>query len=648
MKYLLIASYLALAVMLFVACARKKVVGETSSHGGVDVEAEKKAFEPLIPKYTRREATPQQVKTPHIAPLFWWVGMNNPMLEIVIHDNMIGNSQVNIQHPGVTVKKVNTLENPNYLFIELNIAPTAKVGTFPIRLTTKSGQTKEYTYELKAREKSPNRVQGLSPKDVIYLIMPDRFAKGDPKSGVVEGMHQTTIDRTKVLQRHGGDLQGIINKLDYLANLGITAIWLNPVLENDEPYESYHGYAVTDHYAIDRRMGSNETYKKLVDECHKRGIKVIKDIVQNHCGHEHWFIKDLPSKDWINQWDEFTRTTYRASVHHDPNASESDKKRMVEGWFDFHMPDLNQRNPHVANFLNQYTIWWIEYTGLDGFRIDTYAYPDIDYSKKWMERLEQEYPQLGLFGETWVDAVPIQNYFIEKTGVNGITDFQWYYAVNDALNNEQGWTSGVAKIYYTLAQDNEYKAPYQNVIFLDNHDLSRLATNVGGDMNKFKSGLSLLLTSRGIPCMYYGTEIMLGGSGGGFGEGGRQDFPGGWADDKVDKFKPEGRTPAERESFDFIQKLLQYRKANPVLSDGKMTQFVPEEGIYVYFRHNDQKTVMVIFNSNNSDKEVTFARYAERFSGFTSARNIITNEKITKLDKVNLTKNSTIILELQP
>jgi glycosidase len=653
MKYLPVLLPL-LAMFLIFACGKKNAetpdgnVQKTTEAGGPDVDAEKKALEPLVPKYALREPLPQKVEKPRIEPLFWWVGMADPSLELIIHDNLIGDAKVDIQYPGLAVAKVSGTENPNYLFVELNIGKNAKAGTFPIRLTMNDGQTKEYTYELKNRERAQGRIQGLSPKDAVYLAMPDRFAQGDPANDVVEGMNQATVDRSKVLQRHGGDLQGIIDHLDYLADLGVTALWLNPVLENDEPYESYHGYAVTDNYLIDRRFGTNELYKKMVDECHKRGIKVVKDIVQNHVGHEHWFIKDLPSKDWIHQWDEFTRTTYRATTLHDPYGAADDIKRMDGGWFDYHMPDLNQNNPHVANYLTQYTIWWIEYTGLDALRIDTYAYPNLDYTRSWIARLKAEFPTLGLFGEVWDHGIVVQDFFVKKTGIYGITDFQMNYAINEALNNEQGWTSGVTKIYYTLAQDIVYDRPEMNVVFLDNHDLSRLATNVGGDINKIKSGISLLLTTRGIPCLYYGTELMMAGSGGGFGEGGRQDFPGGWAGDNPDKFKKEGRTPQEQEVFDCTQKLLQYRKNNPTLTEGKLMQFVPEDGVYVYFRYDGKKTVMVAFNSNNADKEVATKRYAERMQGFAKAQNIVTGESLSSLDKLQIKKNSTLVLELQP
>ncbi len=635
-------------IIYITSCTQTNTTEDHSNgHSGaeIDVEGEKKAFEHLVPKHKKLTASPQKVDKPRVEPSSWWTGMANPVVELIVHDNNIKDHKVSVNQSGVSIKKVTKAENPNYLFVEVNISPSAKTGKFPIVLT-KGGDKREYPFELNIRNKGKDRVQGLSSKDVIYLIMPDRFANGDESNDSIEGMNETGINRNKILSRHGGDLQGIIDNLDYLKDLGVTALWLNPVLENDQPYESYHGYATSDHYLVDRRFGTNETYKKLVEEAHKKGIKIVKDIIQNHCGDQHWFIKDLPSADWVHQWDDFTRTTYRAPALLDPYAAEADRTKMVDGWFDHHMPDLNQQNPHLANYLIQNTIWWVEYTGLDGFRIDTYAYPDLAFSKEWMDRLQAEFPNLGIFGETWVHGIPIQNFFIEKTNLPGVTDFQIYYAINDALNNNQGWTSGAAKIYYTLAQDVEYKDPTKNVVFLDNHDLSRFASSVGGDMNKFKSGLAFLFTTRGIPMITYGTELMMEGLGGGFGEGGRRDFPGGWKDDSDNKFTTDARKGKEAEAYNFIKKLLNYRKNNPVLATGKMIQFVPENGIYVYFRYNDNKTVMIIMNTHEEGTEVVTQRYQEKMKGFSKGKDIISDEVLNDINKLKVDGKSTLILEL--
>jgi glycosidase len=460
--------------------------------------------------------------------------------------------------------------------------------------------------------------------------MPDRFANGDPGNDVVEQMAQTGIDRAKFQFRHGGDLLGVMEHLDYLAELGVTALWLNPVLENDQPYASYHGYAITDHYNIDRRFGDNGQYKQLVKLAHARGIKVIMDVIFNHVGDAHYQIKDLPSEDWIHQWPEYTQTTYRATTLMDPHASERDRKLMTDGWFDKHMPDLNQQNDHLANYLIQNSIWWTAFSGQDGFRIDTYAYPDPAFMAEWNRRLLAEFPQLGIFGETWVHGPGVQAWFTGSetlhpefnTNLPGVTDFQLYYAIGEALGQDPGWTNGVMRIYYTLAQDYLYKNPENNVLFLDNHDLARFFTTVNQDVTKFKSGLAMLMTMRGIPMLYYGTELGLQGSGGGFGEGGRIDFPGGWTGDDKNLFRSEDRNELETELFEYTKRLANFRKESRALTEGKLIQYVPQNGVYVYFRRAENETVMVVFNGNNSATTLDATNYQDWLEGFTSGYDV--------------------------
>ncbi|MEM1319852.1 MAG: glycoside hydrolase family 13 protein [Bacteroidota bacterium] len=643
--------------------ALEKIETVTEEKEKESTEVEEKKEDPAMqkypdgvepPEYKRIAATGQsRVNDKRIEPPFWWVGMKNSRVELIIHDYRVRGYKAVTNHPDVRVIKVTNAPNPNYLFVELDISPRAAARPFKIALT-KGEDVRTYDYEIKARRSDPRRVQGLDASDLIYLLMPDRFANGDPRNDSVEGMLQTGVARDKIFFRHGGDLQGIIDRLDYFSELGITALWLNPVQENDEAYESYHGYAVTDHYAVDPRFGSNELYLELVEKCHARGIKVIMDIIHNHVGDQHWFIKDLPSEDWIHQFDEYTKTTYRAPTLMDPYAAEADRQQMSDGWFDEHMPDLNQTNPHLARYLIQNNIWWVEYTGLDGYRIDTYAYPDQDFMADWGKAMQEEYPKLGLFGETWVHGAPIQAQFTQnnqlREGYNsylpGVTDFQLYYAINEALGRQQGWTEGISKIYYTLAKDFLYEDPYRNVLFLDNHDLGRFFGVVEQDFNKYKSGLSLLMTLRGIPMIYYGTEILMTGTGGAFGEGGRKDFPGGWAGDAENKFEAAGRSAQEQEAFDFIKKLARYRKITPALQSGKMTQFVPVDDIYVFFRYDADRTVMVITNSAPEAKTVATQRYAERMRGFRSARDVITDEVISDLSAISVERNATRVLEL--
>lgn len=602
-------------------------------------------------KYYKPES--KQVKEPKICPPSWWVGMNNPELEIMIYDNDISHLYPKINHVGVKVKEVSRLANKNYLFILVEIAKNTTSGTFNIELYDGKAKKKSYSYSLGEKGNDQQRIQTLGSEDFIYLIMPDRFANGDESNDIFKEMHQKEIRRDLMFFRHGGDLQGIINHLDYLEELGVTALWLNPVLENNQPYESYHGYAITDHYNIDRRFGDNELFLKLTDECQKRGIKMIMDIIHNHVGDKHWFIQDIPSEDWLNQWDEFTRTTYRAPTLMDPNVAEYDKKLMSDGWFDHHMPDLNQRNPHLARYLIQNNIWWIEYAGLDGYRVDTYAYPDQDFMTEWGKAIKDEYPHFHQFAETWVHGGSIQAHFTQNNNLTegynshmpAVTDFQLYYAINEALQKNQGWTEGAARIYFTLAKDFLYEDATCNVVFLDNHDLSRFYSMVGEDDKKFKSGLAFLLTTRGIPMMYYGTEILLKNFTDPDGKV-RQDFPGGWKGDSKNKFTSEGRTAKENETFDYIKKLANYRKENPVLQTGKLTQYVPVDGVYVFFRHDEQKTVMVIMNTHENKAEVQLKRFREHIKESNQGVNIINNEKIQLGESITIDGFTTIVLEL--
>ncbi len=605
------------------------------------------------PNYGIIEPTPKTVNQSRVDPPFWWVGMYNPEIQVMIHDNIIGDYTVTVDHPGVTLTKVNKVENPNYLFIDLTISNVAKTGKFPIKLT-RNGTTKEYPFELRQRYRTTNRIQGISDKDFVYLLMPDRFSNGDPSNDIVPGMYQDQINRDRMYYRHGGDLQGIINHLDYLKDLGVTALWINPVQENDQPYESYHGYAITDHYMIDRRFGTNKLYKELVDKCHDMGIKVVMDIIHNHVGDKHFFIQDLPSKDWIHQYSAFTRTTYRAPTLMDPYASEADKERMSDAWFDYHMPDLNQKNPLLGKYLTQNNIWWIEFSGIDSYRVDTYAYPDQEYMAEWAKAILQEYPNFHMFAETWVHGSPIQAQFTQnnnlREGYNSnmpaVTDFQLYYAINEALDRNQGWTEGIARVYFTLAKDFLYEDPTRNVVFLDNHDLSRFYSMIKENDDKFKSGISFLLTTRGIPMMYYGTEILLKNYSDPDGKV-RQDFPGGWTGDVSNKFTSAGRSEKENETFEFVKKLANYRKNNEVLQTGRLTQFVPEDGVYTYFRHNQQKTVMVMMNTHNNIANVALDRFQERLSTFSKGENIVSGEVFDLGKEMVLPPNQTVILELK-
>lgn len=596
----------------------------------------------------------QLPKLARIEPSFWWAGMHNSKLQLLVHGQNIAQNKVTINYKGVSLVKVHQVENPNYLFLDLELAANVKPGRFPIIFSVKGKKQAEFSYELKQRVKDVKQFQGVTTKDFIYLIMPDRFANGDKTNDVVKGMNETALNRDSIFYRHGGDIQGIIDHLDYLQELGVTTLWLNPVLENNQSKTSYHGYANTENYKIDSRLGTNELYKKLIVECHKRGMKMIKDLVHNHFGTEHFTISDMPMKDWVHQWPNYTKTTYREQVHMDPYVSKKDKDLMVNGWFDRHMADLNQNNAFVQNYLTQSHIWWIEYAGLDGFRLDTYAYNDLKFMADWAQKITAEYPRFTFFGETWVHGVPNQAYFAEGNKINqgidtklqGVTDFQALWGINEALNGKFGWMDGVVRLYNVFANDYLYKDPTRNVVFLDNHDISRFYSVVNEDFNKYKSGIAWVLTTRGIPQFYYGTEILMKNYANPDGLV-RNDFPGGWEGDKSNKFAASGRTDKENEAFNYVKKLANFRKNNEVLQTGKMMQFIPEDGIYVYFRYNDNKTIMVIMNSNTEEKTLPTIRFAERILSSTSAKNIVTDEVLNNISNIKVPATSTLVLELR-
>lgn len=585
-----------------------------------------------------------------IEPLNWWVGFKDQSLQLMVRGNQIETRSITLNYPGVKLVSVQKVENPNYLFVNLQISSTTKSGTFPISFAKKGEKTISINYELKNRV---HQSRGVTNKDFIYLIMPDRFANGDTSNDQIAGMKDKTFSRDSIFYRHGGDIQGIINKLPYLQELGVTTLWLNPVLENDEFKASYHGYANTENYQVDRRFGNNALYKKLVDECHKRGMKMIKDLVHNHIGDQHFLYLDQPSKDWFHQWPKYTGTTYKDQTLFDPYAASADRKLMTDGWFDHHMPDLNQQNPLVKKYITQSHIWWIEYAGLDGFRLDTYAYNDRDFMAQWAKAITLEYPNFTFFGETWVNGTANQVFFTGgntvnqhfDTGLQGVTDFQTYFAINETLNGKFGWTDGVNRLYSVLASDYQYQDPTRNVLFLDNHDVSRFYSVVGEDFNKFKSGIILLLSLRGIPQMYYGTEILMKNYADPDGKV-RADFPGGWPSDQVNKFTAAGRNEKENEAFNFVKKLANYRKNNTVLQDGKLMQFVPEKGVYVYFRYNATQTVMVVMNTNDQAETLETSRFAERIGKHQTLLNIVTDQK-QLIKNIALAPKTTYIFELQ-
>lgn len=567
-----------------------------------------------------------------IYPSNWWVGMKWNKVQLLIHGSYdaFSKEQVKINYPGVKVEKITQPENGKYLIVDVTIAPTAKPGNVAIEFVN-GGKTNSVKWSLKARRAGNGTAyaQGVRSQDFIYFLMPDRFSNGDNKNDQIEGMRDQTLNRDSIYYRHGGDLQGVINHLDYLQSLGVTTLWMTPIIENDENFRTEHGYSFTNHYKIDPRYGSPEMYKKLSDELHKRGMKLIQDAVYNHVGSKNVQFLDQPMKDWFHQWPKYTQTSFKDQPLMDPYASAHDKKITSDGWFTPSMPDLNQSNPYVANFLIQHALWSVEEFGVDGWRIDTYIYNDLPFMNKCNKALEDEYPRITMFGETWVHGTANQAFFARnnietpfKSNLIGVTDFQMlFYGIQPAMNEKFGWTEGVNKLYNTTANDFLYKDPMNNVLFLDNHDMTRFFSTVNEDVEKQKAGIAWLLTERGIPQMYYGTEVIMKGVSNPDGWV-RLDFPGGWEGDQKNAFTKQGLTDQEINVQDWTKTLGKFRKNSSAIKTGKMMQYLPDDGLYVYFRYDNNQTVMCVMNTNEKEKVIDFSKYAERTNGFSKATDV--------------------------
>jgi len=591
-----------------------------------------------------------------VYPPHWWIGMKNPHLQLMLHQKDIGlNATVSSNNGDVVVQSSTPGDNPNYLFVDLGIMKYTKAGV--VKLTVKNTATNKSTvvnYELKERRKGNGKTyaQGVNSSDFIYMLMPDRFSNGDESNDHVAGMKDQSLNRDSIYDRHGGDLQGIMNHLDYLQSMGATALWMTPVIENDMKHRTEHGYAFTNHYKVDPRLGGDNAYKALSDALHKRGMKLIQDAVYNHIGSNHFTVIDPPFKNWLHNWPTYTNTTYKDQPLMDPYAAEIDKKRMSDGWFTRQMPDLNQDNLYVSNFLIQHALWSVEEFGVDGWRIDTYIYNDLEFMNRCNKALMEEYPNITMFGETWVHGTVNQAYFTVnnlnipfKSNLTGVTDFQLnMYGINPALTQNFGWTEGVNKLYNTLSNDFLYKNPMNNVIFLDNHDMSRFYTQVNEDMVKLQSGLAWLFTCRGIPQLYYGTEVLMKGSSSPHDGNVRLDFPGGWKNDTKNAFTQQGLTAQEKDLQDYVKRLGNYRKNSSAIKTGKLMQYLPDDGLYVYFRYDANQTVMCVMNTSDKDKEVNLDNYEERTAGFTKATDIINNASLGKTFTVP--SKHTVVAEL--
>lgn len=597
----------------------------------------------------------QEVKV--IDPPFWWANMPVTELQIQLYGENLGSYRATVNYAGVEIKRQIAVDSPNYLFIYLDISEKAEAGKLKIILKNEDGSI-TVPYELLEREPAEGRYQGFDSRDVIYLMMPDRFANGNPDNDTIEGMLESA-DRSNPQRRQGGDIQGVVDNLDYIKDLGVSAVWFTPLFENDmtTKYGAYHGYAATDLYKVDRRFGSNEEYKAMIETVHENGMKVIMDMIHNHIGDQHWWMKDLPTKDWVHDFEKLGQTNFRGSVASDPYASEFDSRKLVDGWFVPEMPDLNQDNELLTDYLIQNTLWWIEYTGVDGIRMDTYVYPDKDYMARWSKEVLEAYPTFNIVGEAWVNTVAGEAYWQEdKDGVDdgydselpSLTDFQFAFAVRKAFNEDFGWTEGLSQLYYVLSQDFLYSDPMMNVTFLDNHDMSRFFEHIGKREAEFKMALAWLMTTRGTPQIYYGTELMMGHENrGGDDEIWRQTMPGGFPNDSRSVFTKEGRTQKENEIHEYTKKLIHWRNSSPAIHEGKLVHFIPQDNVYVYFRVHKDQTVMVVMNNSEENRTLERVRFAEILDKFKAGKNVMNNRTIDLSDDFSVDAKSTIILELK-
>ena len=618
------------------------------------------------------------VKIDRIEPTDWYVGLKDASLQLMVYGKDIKTADVTTDYPGVKIDSLVRLDSPNYLLVYMNVKD-AQPGTMTL-LFQQGKQKKKVNYTLKAREKKGEERYGFSNADVLYMLMPDRFASGRTDNDQIKGLRPYKNDRTQPSLRHGGDLEGIRQHLDYFKELGVTALWFTPVLENDSPdhgtQSTYHGYATTNYYRVDPRFGSNEEYRQLCDEAHAKGIKIVMDMIFNHSGYEHPWTLDMPSKDWLNtpEWlspenqanavemktmdgaakvnDKYLQTSYKLTPVVDPYASKIDLHETVDGWFVPTMPDLNQRNPHVIKYLIQNSIWWIETVGIDGIRMDTYPYADRDAMAQWMKIIGEEYPNFNTVGETWVTepaytaAWQKDSKLSEKNSyLPTVMDFAFYDRINQAKNEEtDAWWNGFNRIYNNFVYDYLYPNPSNVMAFLENHDTDRFLGE-GKDTVALKQALALLLTVNRTPQLYYGTEVLMNGTKHITDGNVRKDFPGGFPGDTKNCFTREGRTQAENAMFDWLSRLLHWRQGNDVIIKGKQTQFIPFNGIYVIARQYQGKTVLTILNGNHKQADMQLDRYAEIIGNATAAKDVITGRTVKLDKKLSLKSRQTLILE---
>jgi glycosidase len=582
--------------------------------------------------------------------------MHHTEVMLLVYGKDIGALEPRVTYTGVTLRRTVTLSNDHYRFLYLDIDPGTAPGDVNIDFLNAFGETVlTHPFSLLPRQPDRRQLQGYGNADVLCLVTPDRFANGNPANDNVDGMPDR-LDRQNKWGRHGGDIRGLIDHLDYFADMGFTALWLNPILENNQPEASYHGYATTDFYRVDARFGSNEEYLELAEKARAKGIRLVMDMIMNHCGSGHWWMQDLPAEDWVHEPDHFFETTHRRTTWQDPYASPYDIRRFADGWFVPTMPDLNQRQPELANYLIQHSVWWIEYLGLAGIRMDTYPYSDKDFMARWSCTVMDEYPHLNMCGEEW-SLQPLTLAYWQRGKVNpdgyvsclpGLLDFPLQHGLAKALVEEEGWNTGWVNLYETTSYDGVYADPFGHVIFPDNHDMSRIFTQLDEDVDLLRLALVYFATMRGTPQFYYGTEVLMSNKGDDSHGNIRSDFPGGWAGDPVDAFQGTGLRPEQLDMQAFFRKLLQWRKTATAIHEGKLMHFAPRQGVYVYFRYQDTQQVMVVLNKSADRQTIDLAPFADRLAGATLGREVLTDRAVELTGPLSVGPKQALVLEIRP
>lgn len=591
-----------------------------------------------------------------VEPPFWWTNMHLSHVQIMFYGKNIAQYEVSVSN-GIVIENIKKTENPNYVFVTINTKnTTAQELTFSFKSKNKVAFTENYS--LKTRKDNSKFRESYDASDVIYLIMPDRFANGNPNNDSTNEAVEKE-NRNFPGGRHGGDIEGIIKNLDYLKNLGVTALWPTPLCEDNDKQYSYHGYGQSDVYKIDSRYGTNADYQRLSAELHQRGMKNIMDYVTNHWGSEHWMLKDLPTYDWLHQFPGYAQTNYRMTTQFDSNASKTDATMCMDGWFVKSMPDLNQSNPLVLNYLTQNAIWWIEFADLDGFRVDTYSYNDKEGIAKWTKAITDEYPHFNIVGEVWMHDQAQMSYWQKDSKIGAIEHYNSYlpsvmdFTLHDAIStvfseDNSSWDKGIIKVYENFTNDFLYPNPSNLLLFVENHDTQRFNEIYKNDIKKYKMAMTLIATIRGIPQLYYGSEIGMNGNKEKSGDADiRKDFPGGWEGDTNNAFTASGRTANQNDYFDFTSKLFNWRKAKTVIHNGKTTHYIPENNIYVYFRHNETESIMVIINNNPEKQTFKTNRFKENILNYKSGKEVLTNQSINLTNDIVVEGKSVLILELQ-